>query len=287
MKNKNRYGQGMVVFLALILFLALIFWLSNSNFPFASSYRLEVKFDSAGGLLDQAKVLLRGYRVGFVKGIEFEPDGVVAILSINKAYRVPAGSTCAVINYNFIGERAVSITPSRAGEFLPPKARIRGENQDMMTDAQALFSELRRRLSGNQLDNLDRLVSRLENFMENLHPELSVSLPPQFKDDLKTLRETVEAMRLTFEESGGRVNAMTADIQAFVKKLDGLLELAERNQTQLDKILQKLSTPESSAGKFIQDREFWEMTKDTLEKLNEFLKELKANPKKYFKVSIF
>jgi phospholipid/cholesterol/gamma-HCH transport system substrate-binding protein len=69
--------------------------------------------------------------------------------------------------------------------------------------------------------------------------------------------------------------------------LDGLIETAERNQNKLGKVLEKLNSADSSAGKMLQDKEFWEMTKETLDRLNEFLRELKSNPKKYFKFSIF
>lgn len=287
MRDRSRYVQGLILFFALVLFLGLVFWLSNQNTPFSSSYRLEVKFESVGGLLDQSKVLMRGYRIGFVKSARFEPDGVVLTLSIDKKCRIPAGSTFAIINYNFIGERAVSIFPSQAGEFLPPNTRVQGENRDMMADAQAVFSDLRKRLAGGQLEDLEGLVSRLENFLENVRPQVNVLLPAQFKDDLRMFRETAQEIRKTFEEGGERIPAVTSDIRAFVERLDGLLEIARRNQTQLEEILKKLSTPESSAGKFIQDKEFWEMTKETLDKLNAFLKDLETNPKKYFKVSIF
>lgn len=287
MKNKYSTIQGLVAFLALLLLVVFIFWLSNSDFAFFSSYQLEVKFDSAGGLLYQGKVLLRGYRIGSVKSVRFEPDGVVVTLSINRKYRIPAGSTVEVISYNFIGERAVSITPSQSGEFLPPNSQIRGESRDIMADARSFFYDLRERLSSGRLENIERIALRLEDFIENVRPELSLSLPPQFEDDLRMLRETIKDIRLSFEESGGHITAMTSDVQAFVKKVNGLLEISERNQAQLEKILQQLSTPESSAGKFLQDRELWEMTKKTLENLNEFLRELRTNPKKYFKISIF
>ena len=287
MGDRSRYVQGLILFFALVLFLGFIFWLSNQNIPFSSFYRLEVKFESVGGLLDQAKVLMRGYRVGSVKSARFEPDGVVLTLSIDKKCRIPVGSTFAIINYNFIGERAVSITPSQSGEFLLLNVRVQGENQDMMADAQAVFSNLHKRLASGQLEELEGLVSRLENFLENIRPQINVSLPPQFKEDLRMFRETAEEIRKTFVEMGERVPAVETDVRTFMEKMGGLLEIAQRNQTQLEEILKKLSTPDSSAGKFIQDREFWEMTKETLDKLNAFLKDLEKNPKKYFKVSIF
>jgi len=287
MNNKNRILRGLVVVAAVVLFIALALWLSNSGLPFGASYRLEVKFETAGGLLEQSKVLMRGYRIGTVRGVEFEPDGIVVIVAIDKHYRIPVGSTFAIVNYNFIGERAVGITPSASREFLTANSRLNGESQDMMTDVQAVFGELRRRISGDRLDKLAELASKIEGYLANVRPEISVALPPEFKNDLKTLRESVQAMRLALEESGGRVSAMTSDIQAFVKKLDGLLAETERNQAQLDAILKKLNSEDSSAGKLIQDREFWDMTKATLKELDDFLKELRANPKKFVKVAIF
>ena len=287
MKDKSHLFQGLIVFFALFLLIALLLWLSKSGLPFGSFYRLEVKFDSAGGLFDQAKVLMRGFRIGSVKGVRFEPDGIIVTVSIDRKYQIPVGSTFAIVLYNFIGERAVDIVPSRSEEYLKPGERIRGESRDMMADTQALFSELRKKLAEFGWEKIERLASQLQAALEKIPARLSSLIPPQFREDLVLLEDTARQIKKTFGKIDEQIPALASESRDFLKKLDGLIETAERNQNQLGKVLEKLNSADSSAGKMLQDKEFWEMTKETLDRLNEFLRELKSNPKKYFKFSIF
>jgi len=287
MKHKIHFVQGLVVFSALLVLIIFLFWLSESDFLFGSSYPLEVKLDSAMGLIDQSKVLMRGYQIGSVKNIRFESDGIILTLSVAKKYPIPEGSTFAVISYNFMGERAIEITPSPSGAPLRPKTQIRGENRDMMADGQNVLSELRKKLPEIEWEKIEKMAFQLQAALEKIPGQMTSLLPPQFREDLILFADTAREMRKTFKEIDERLASLASENLDFLKKLSGLLETAERNQSQIDQILQKLNSPESSAGKMLQDKEFWEKTRDTLDKINEFLRELKANPKKYFKFSIF
>ena len=52
-------------------------------------------------------------------------------------------------------------------------------------------------------------------------------------------------------------------------------------------ITQQLNRGEGTAGQLLQNREFFDNLARTIAELNEFLADIKKNPKKYVKFSIF
>ena len=157
----------------------------------------------------------------------------------------------------------------------------------MMADVQALVSELRRKLPDFSWEKPEKMVAELQASLEKIPARLSSLLPPKFNEDLVLLEETAREMTRTFRGINDQMTALTADNRDYLKKMTALAEEAGRNQTRLSEILAKLDSPDSSAGKMLLDKEFWNLTKETLDKINEFFTELKKNPKKFFKVSLF
>ena len=79
--------------------------------PFEQTYQVRVNMAASGGLQPHNDVTLRGSRVGTVKRIDLTERGVLAVVDIDKAVRIPAGGTVAVQALSAAGEQYIDFRP--------------------------------------------------------------------------------------------------------------------------------------------------------------------------------
>lgn len=287
MPIKKRTLRFVVIGGSLVLFLALLLWLSLRGPLFARTYTLRAEFDSVSGLERQNKVLLRGYPIGRVQGISFEPDGIVVTMEIEGKYQVPGGSEAAVESYNLLGERAINLTPAGPGPALPPGSMVPGVNRDLMAEVRSALEGLRRSEQAFDPSRLARTLDLLEGTLGTLKGEIgrmdAGRMITQLGEAVKTAGEIRDAIRKGLASFG----AMNEENRSMLTKLGLTLESAEKTQAALDRYLSRLEAAGSTSADLLSDAQFVANFKDVVAQLNDFLKDIKKNPKKYFRFSLF
>lgn len=287
MANKKRNVRVLVIAGGLVLFAFLLLWLSRRSPLFTPAYRLFVTFESVSGLDAQSKVLMRGYPIGLVHGITFEPEGIVVAVDIEKKYRIPAGSALDIENFNLLGDRVIDITPARSTESLAPGARLHGENLDFMVEVRAALRDFRRTRGEFDWGKLDRTLNLVDKAFTKLSRELSQLDLARVSADMKSALQATQEIRDDIKQSSERIGSLSDDGRAVLAKFGRTLEAADRTQAALDRYLDKLASQTAAGGELLNDREFIANFKETLAEINSFFKEMKKNPKKFFKFSIF
>jgi phospholipid/cholesterol/gamma-HCH transport system substrate-binding protein len=287
MANKKRNVRVLVIAGGLALFAFLLLWLSRRSPLFTPTYRLFVTFESVSGLDAQSKVLMRGYPIGLVQGITFEPEGIVVAVDIEKKYRIPSGSALDIENFNLLGDGVINITPARSTEYLAPGARLHGENLDFMAEVRAALRDFRRTRGEFDWGKLDRTLNLADEAFTKLSRELSQLDLARVRADMNSALQATQEIRDDIKQSSERIGALSDDGRTVLAKFGRTLEAADRTQAALDRYLDKLASQTAAGGELLNDREFIANFKETLAEINSFFKEMKKNPKKFFKFSIF
>ena len=109
--NKMSYISGVIIFFSAVIFLISVLWLSGARILSASEYKIYFRFTDVVGLRDRSQVFMRGYRVGWTKDVMFEKDDVLVRVDVKKRFQIPKDSKIEINTLNFIGEKAITISP--------------------------------------------------------------------------------------------------------------------------------------------------------------------------------
>ncbi len=111
-------GIFMLVGIIAITFLALR--LGDVGLFNNDEYVIQARFTSASGLREGAYVEMAGVTVGKVKGIKFDPESYLAIVSISlpKVIKVPDDSIASIRTAGIIGDKFIKISAGGSDSYV-------------------------------------------------------------------------------------------------------------------------------------------------------------------------
>ncbi|APE38197.1 mammalian cell entry protein [Nocardia mangyaensis] len=228
--------------------------------PLSTTYTVQVRLDSSGGLLPHSNVTVRGVRVGTVRSLGLDDEGIRAEAEIDSAARIPVASLVAVGRLSAAGEQYLDFrpetgdgpylvdgavvsadqvsTPVTIDSFLSNTgALVAGMNPERLT---VIVDELDRALGGGP-DVLRSVISGLSQAMAGL-----TGLLPQTSELLRNLRVIAETtshaqpdLATLVRGSGTLFDQMTAADQ----EVRELLELGPGRLATLGGVLTETTDP--------------------------------------------
>ncbi len=280
---------GAAIFSALFIFFVTVIWLAESRIFFTRDYIVYIEFKDVSGLKRMSPVFMRGYKIGWVKGVKFEKDHVLVRADINKHYPIPRGSRAEIFALNILGEKAIRIIPPPPPHtsYLSNRDRMVGVNKDIMFEAQALLGKLRKPLEENFPMVVDRVYSILNNvnsLLGNLKAQVANS---RARESIEKLGRAAEAFRKLVEENRGELGADLKQLQETLKAIQDASQQMKAAAENLNKTLDSLNRGQGTAGALLKERQLLDRTEKLLEELEALIQDIRKNPKKYFKLSIF
>lgn len=297
-KKRVGYVPGLIAFIAIVIFFGSLLWLSGKAVFITPDYRYYFEFDDVVGLRDKAPVYMRGYRVGWTKAVEFREETVRVTVDIKKRFRFPEDSQVEISTLNFLGEKAVTIRPGASPTHLEPRATLYGMNKDLMTLATRILSTAQQKIEAGDLDQVIQKVSRSMDgvldavqMMKGQLERLDIAM---YNRQIRRFGEASEELK-TFMAAASQDTRRVAQtgqesLERFnqtLEEVDGVLGGLSRLSAEVRAIARQLNRGEGTAGQLLQNREFFDNLARTITELNEFLADIKKNPKKYVKFSIF
>jgi len=281
------YLAGLIVFFAMVIFFGTIIVLTGKNILIGRNYEVYFEFADISGLRNQGPVAMRGFQVGHVKDVTFGKNSVRVTADIKKKFRIPVDSKIEITTLNFIGEKAVSITPGTSEEVLKPGAVIKGVNRDIVAQTASILTALKNRIEGGDLDHvLERLsdsVTSMLTFVRTLNDKanrLNIDLYNRRVEDIgQAGRELTDFLKSTHTEAES-ITRQTGD------------SLAKLNETlsQVDQTLEKLASLSAEiklTATHVNETGLFGSLNKTIQELQSFLADIKKNPKKYIRLSLF
>jgi phospholipid/cholesterol/gamma-HCH transport system substrate-binding protein len=97
------------------------------SYSSGESYKVNVRFENAGGLKPKSPVSIAGVRVGRVSTIRLDKETHQAIvdMAIEAQYNtIPVDSTASIYTAGLLGEQYISLDPGGATDYLTNKSSI-------------------------------------------------------------------------------------------------------------------------------------------------------------------
>jgi phospholipid/cholesterol/gamma-HCH transport system substrate-binding protein len=306
---------GATITLSLIMIFLAFFAIGDQEGMFKSKYDLKAKFVNVEGLTVGAAVRLGGVKVGNVKKIDFSEDWdkrIIVTLSIGASSfpKIRKNSVAKLGSQGLLGDRTIDITvgektaePLAKGDFIqtvesPQLNEIIAGGGDAIQDLKITAHNAKEiswkinngtgslaqilndpRLYTN-LDSLLNLWSRITLKIESGNGFLSrlVSDSALYTNLTGTLAETRDLLA-KINAGEGTLGKLAAD-KTMYNHIDSVL-------TSIDSTLALINGGKGTVGRIVTDTTMYQKMNATIESLDNLIKDIKAHPGRYVKVSLF
>lgn len=279
----NNIRVGAVVGIAIIFAVVGISWLKGITF--GKKYKEVVAlFDNGGGLKEGDAVTVLGVKKGKVSHLTFHKGHIKVLMEISNDVVLRKDAKAWIVDAGIMGDKRVYIEPGDSMSLLPLGTAIEGGKSvglsETIVSLGTLASEVKEMVGLVKKDLLNEENARILN------------------ETLKDLRVASNEFRKLVEQNSGQLK--TASV-SFKEGAVGFKEIIHENKggvkqvisdlrivaARLDTISTRLNNKDGTLSKLATDKELYDNLKKTTKDMDELIKDIQANPKKYLSIKVF
>jgi len=296
MSRGTEVRVGVTVIVALAVLIGGI--MSLSNLGRTSLMRVwHVRFPQTGGLGAGDEVQVNGIRMGAVKSMTLYGDGVTVDLALAREVQLTQDSRVAIRNVGLMGEKVIAVDLRPTGPAYSTRDTIQGEFEQGMPEVIASLgvAVVGIKSLATQLDSLSNTLGRggfavtVSNFRRT-----SEELRLAVEENRASLRSAVQnfsaTAQTTRELTAGREAELKKTLDHFASAAENLDRLSTRLdslRTSLQSVATKLDRGQGALGRLVNDEKFYADLSSSVKSLRTLIDEIRANPQKFFKFSVF
>lgn len=303
--NKSKLKVGLFCIVAVVIFyLGACFFKGVSAFGKKTYYY--AVFENTGGLQESNAVMLNGYKIGQVTKVSILSDNPVRLcaeLMITEPVNIPRNSKVQVAPKDLLGGTVVNILFGNDTQMLQAKDTMATYVVPQMTDG---IDGLKAQLA-SILTSVDTIALSVKDVLspEGGAGDLKATLSnlekttANLNDILGDNKMKVNRLVTNLEQFSGTLQSVSPQLETIVNNLDHISDsIAKANVTQLindaqktisdvQLVVGKIQKGEGTVGQLVTNDTLYTNLENSLHSLDELLKDLKANPKKYINVTVF
>jgi len=300
-KFSNELKIGLVVLFA--IFIGYMGFRIMKDEPIFSQVNvLYTKFDTVEGLIRGSNVYLNGFKIGTVREMQYlvQEDSALITLNITENIQLPKGSMAQLASPDFLGSSTIRIIKSNSSESLEWGSYLKGIQKEgllntftdrgtAISDSVAvtitLLNEKLRALDflnqqssndiGSALSNVKQTSDYLLEAVTSNSDELT-DMIGSAKRSLEIIEDISDSSRASIEQSIKNLELLSVEMSQLTKELSA-------TSTTLNSVLEKMDRGEGSLGLLLNDPSLYENVDSLSYNLNELIKGIKEDPKRYLK----
>lgn len=258
-----------------------------------------VRFDDVGGLATDDPVTVNGVKKGAVKNIRLGKGEVLVEFILERDVALTSASAVYVRNVGLMGEKFIAVDQNPGGRALVAgRDTVRGVYEYGVPEVISQMGDALVSLQ-NLSDSIDRLIAMAEEKdtfrstlanVENASRDLRSTLAANREDlnaAVANLRALSEAGRRMAESSEPRVTRAFDKVENTSSRLDSLITRVDSLAFSMNQVAQKINTGNSTVGKLVNERQLYDEMRGTLREVSALVRDIRANPQKFVKISVF
>lgn len=290
MKIKKEIWVALLAIVALFLLYFGWNFLKGVNI-FHATNTYVVRYEKMNGLVEQAPIYVRGFKVGQVDEIRYDftsEQAFTVTFSINEDIVLPMGTEACLVADGLLGGEAVELRiPTgvsdknyHSGDTLPTKiesSMLEGVAEAMtsrfdpiLSSVDSILNTLESTLSKEQLASI---MSNVDGTMRDVH-QLTGKLDRELPVLLDSVQGAVGQLRLVAED------VHRADLPATIARVDTAV-------SGVNTLLAGVNNGEGTLGMLLYDKALYHNLTNTAGSADSLLIDLKAHPKRYVHFSLF
>jgi phospholipid/cholesterol/gamma-HCH transport system substrate-binding protein len=283
---------------------------------FKSKRTFYAQYEYVNGLVVSNPVSIKGMKVGQVKKLYFskkDPGKIIVELVVENDYPIPKNSVAKIVSTGLIGSKEIEISLGDSKETLETGDTLQalteatlGEEvnrqiiplkekaENLISSLDTVAAIVRELLNKDTRDNLISAIEHVKEALQNLsHITYNVdTLVASQRNHLASIISNVESISLNLRQNNDKIkNILTnfSDISDSLVKANvpAILTNVDRTISDLNIAIGKINNGEGSIGLLLNDKKLYDEVTKAAKDLNLLLEDIKANPSKYVKVSVF
>ena len=315
MKYKKEISIGLIFIVALALFIWGFNFLKGFNL-FKEQRVIYAVYDQVSGLTKANPVSVNGLKVGQVSDIYFEPDfsgKIIVEITVETEIPIPANSVALIYSSDLMGSKAINLMLGddlnyiNSGDTLSTRVeaslkeavnqqiqplKLKAEElilsiDSVVTVIKSIFNEKAKENLSNSLASIQQTFANLESASSNLD-----TLVASQKTRLAQIMFNLESITNTIQDNEDNIDNILTN---FSTLSDSLAQahipetFANINRVADDVavIVDKINNGEGSIGMLVNDENLYKDLQETAEQLHLLLEDIRVNPKRYVRFSLF
>jgi phospholipid/cholesterol/gamma-HCH transport system substrate-binding protein len=283
---------------------------------FKSKRTFFAKYEYVNGLVSANSVSIKGLKVGQVKALSFskiDPGKIIVELIVENDYPIPKNSIAKIVSSSLIGAKEIEIELGDSKEFLESGDTLKayteatlGEEvnrqiiplkekaEKLISSIDTVASIVQELLNANTRTNLIMAIEHVKETLENLaNITYNVdTLVDSQRNHLASIITNFESISDNLRQNNDKIkNILTnfSNISDSLAKADvpAILGNVDKTISNLNNAIEKINKGEGSIGLLLNDKKLYDEVTKAAKDLNLLLEDIKANPSKYVKVSVF
>jgi phospholipid/cholesterol/gamma-HCH transport system substrate-binding protein len=273
-------------------------------------------YDQVNGLVAANPISIKGLKVGQVKKLYFNPQNpkqIIVELYVLGDYPIAKNSSARIFSSSLLGAPEVEIIPGDSkdmavdGDTLQSQLeatlgqevnkqilplKLKAENLIGSIDSIAVIVQqvLNKNTRDNLVEAIEHVKQTLANIANTTH-NLDTLMDSQ-RSNLSKIITNVESISSNLKQNNDKITNILTN---FSNLSDSLARaripytMAQVNKaiTDLDAILLKINKGEGSMGQLLSNEQLYKEVEKAARDLNLLLEDIRKNPTKYVKVSVF
>ncbi|MBL0329736.1 MAG: MCE family protein [Bacteroidetes bacterium] len=315
MKLSKEVKVGIVTTLAIGCFIYGFNFLKGRDL-FSSQRKFYAVYNNIDGLVEANPLMINGFKVGIVGKIVLANDtstSVIVTLLLDNDVKVPRNSVAKVVSSDILGSKAVQlilgkgITYAESGDTL-----VSAQEDDLKTAVNKTIAPLQEKAVGliSSIDSVMVVVQQV--FNESARQNLAKSFE-SIKLAITSLETTsyrldtmVQSEKSKISSILSKVNTLATTLANNSDKLGNVINnfsnisdsIAKSNLTsainnadvalgQASQIMTKINSGQGTMGMLINNDSLYRKLDKSSEDLDKLLKDLRINPERYVRISVF
>lgn len=269
-------------------------WMTN-RISMQTRDDLQVAFSDVQGLEVGDKVMYRGMEAGRVKKLVTRQDKVIVSIQVPSDIKLRQGSRFQVWDSSLMGGKVLLIIPGEGSGVLNYAQIQTGEAPEGMMDlisrASTTLKELQITMQdlkgpGGLNDKVERLITNTDATVLS-----AKGVTDQVRKDLGSTISRLDALIAevngVVSENRNPLQRTLQDAPELMANIGSTLDSLQLLAGHLTRSTAALNSGEGTAAKLLNDDELYDKMVKSLGDLEALVQDIKANPKKYVKFSLF
>jgi phospholipid/cholesterol/gamma-HCH transport system substrate-binding protein len=291
MKRRDEVTVGILITVAVTILIVGTLWLVRGQLK--RGYPLFARFAWGHSLKQGQSVVLAGVTVGYVADVRLNTNGLLDVdLVVYNKYQIPKTAVAEVFPVGIFGDVIVALRADKPGtsffvanDTVPSRASsgsgldaLQAKADTIATSLALITKTLEKELVAagairefrQTLDGVNKLVTQIQTAVAAQDKNVAAALT--------SLRTAVDS---------ADVPGSLRTVRAAAGSVDSLSQRLSSVSTQMQAIMARLERGEGTAGKLMADTMLYSDARNLIARADSLLADIKKNPRKYVKLSIF
>jgi phospholipid/cholesterol/gamma-HCH transport system substrate-binding protein len=315
LKFSKEFRIGFLFILATAVLVWGFSFLKNKNILYKEKVLIAV-YKNVNGLTPSNPVFINGVKVGQVGKVYFNPslDGdIIVELIFTDKFPIPKTSTAKIFSVDLMGSKGVEIQLGTGPEIAVSGDTLQTDVETSLKDAvnqQILPLKLK---AEDLLSSIDTMVIAVQGiFNKDALEDLNASIK-SIRHTFTNLESTTQNLDTLVILQSGRLSSIMYNIDMITRNLNnnsneinrilgnlatvsdtlaranisGVVQKINKTFTDLASIMARVDKGQGTLGLLVNDDKLYNDLQKSASELNKLLEDIRVNPKRYVRISVF